>query len=233
MSQLVIVVIVVLLPGILAASIADKLTVHSAWDSFKFPLYALLLGVLTYSLLQLLVYGWNILVYAWNAGSAQQSQVIAWTTLTIWNLTRNGNSAISALEIVAAVVLAIPVSFIVSACVCHKVICTVGNWMHVTSKYGDENLYSYFMNRKENEWIYVRDKENNLTYEGRAGWYSEREQVHELVLHDVIVYRYEDSVRLYSVPTVYLSREIGKLIIETVPLELLQEDVVDENQVGK
>ncbi len=57
MSQLVIVVIVVLLPGILATSIADKLTVHSAWDSFKFPLYALLLGVLTYSLLQLLVYG--------------------------------------------------------------------------------------------------------------------------------------------------------------------------------
>jgi len=105
--------------------------------------------------------------------------------------------------------------------------------MHVTSKYGDENLYSYFMNMKENEWIYVRDKENNLTYEGRAGWYSEREQVHELVLHDVIIYRYEDSARLYSVPTVYLSREIGKLVIETVPLDLLQEDVVDENQVGK
>jgi hypothetical protein len=71
MSQLVIVVIVVLLPGIPATSIADKLTVHSAWDSFKFPLYALLLGILTHSLLQLLVYGWSILAYAWNVGSTE------------------------------------------------------------------------------------------------------------------------------------------------------------------
>jgi hypothetical protein len=232
MSQLVIVVIVVLLPGILATSIADKLTVHSAWDSFKFPLYALLLGVLTYSLLQLLVYGWNILAYAWNVGSAHRSRTIEWTTLTIWNVTRNGNSPISALEIVAAVLLAIPVSFIASACVYHKVISTVGHWMHVTSKYGDENLYFYFMNMKDNEWIYVRDKENNLTYEGRAGWHSASEHVHELVLDDVTVYRYEDSARLYSVPTVYLSREIGKLVIETVPRELLQEDMVNEYEVG-
>jgi hypothetical protein len=50
-----------------------------AWDSFKFPLYALLLGVLTYSLLQLLVYGWNILAYAWNIGSTHRSRASEWT----------------------------------------------------------------------------------------------------------------------------------------------------------
>jgi hypothetical protein len=60
--------------------------------------------------------------------------------------------------------------------------------------------------------------------EGRAGWHSESEHVPELVLKDVTIYRYEDSARLYSVPTVYLSREIGKLVIEVVPWELLQED---------
>lgn len=80
--------------------------------------------------------------------------------------------------------------------------------------------------------LYVRDKENNLTYEGKAGWYSENESLHELVLQDVVVYQYEDSARLYSVPTVYLSREVGKLVIESVPEELLQEGMADEHKVG-
>lgn len=84
------------------------------------------------------------------------------------------------------------------------------------------------MNMKENEWVHVRDEENNVTYQGKVGWYSEGEQMHELVLRDVVVYRYEDSVRLYSVPLVYLSREIGKWVIEAAPGEWLQEGMVNE-----
>jgi hypothetical protein len=136
------------------------------------------------------------------------------------------------LEIVSSVFLAVPVSFVVAACVEHKMLTRIGSWMHVTSKYGEENLYSYFMNMKENEWIYVRDKENNLTYEGKASWHSENESLHELVLQGVVVYRYEDSARLYSVPTMYLSREVGKLVIESVPRELVQEGIADEHKVG-
>jgi hypothetical protein len=48
-----------------------------------------------------------------------------------------------------------------------------------------------------------------------------------LAVEDFWLSRYMDSV-----PTVYLSREIGKLVIETVPRELLQEDMVNEYEVG-
>jgi hypothetical protein len=232
MSQLLIVVVVVLLPGILAASIAGKLTIHLPWDSFKFTLYALVFGVLNYSLLQILLYAWDVLRYIWNTENSTQHRAIVWTSLTVWNIARKGSSIISSLEIVSSVFLAVPVSFLVAACVEHKMLTRIGSWMRVTSKYGEENLYSYFMNMKENEWIYVRDKENNLTYEGKASWHSENESLHELVLQDVVVYRYEDSARLYSVPTMYLSREVGKLVIESVPRELVQEGIADEHKVG-
>jgi len=227
MTQLAVVIIVVLLPGILATSIADKLTAHSKWDSFKFPLYALVLGVLTYSLLQLLVYGWDLLVFAWGALNFRRSSVVDWAPLAIWRIARNGNSTVPSWEIVTAVFLSVPVSFIVAACVQHKVVTRIGNLMKVTSKYGDENLYSYFLNAKENDWIYVRDQENSLTYEGRIVACSENEHVHEIVLRDVTVYRYEDSARLYSVPTAYLSREIGKLVIETIPKDRFAEEYTD------
>ncbi len=117
MSQLAIIVIVVLMPGILAASVADKLTVHSKWDSFKFPIYALIFGALTYSLLQVLLYGWDIFVYVWSAARAHRPPAVSWTSLAIWGIAQDGNSKIRPVEVVAAVVLAPPVAFIIAACV--------------------------------------------------------------------------------------------------------------------
>jgi hypothetical protein len=73
------------------------------------------------------------------------------------------------------------------------------------------------MNSKEVNWVYVRDKENGLTYEGFVVSFSENAAAHEIVLSDVKVYRYEDSVELYSVPSIYLSGTIGKFVIETAP----------------
>ncbi len=106
----------------------------------------------------------------------------------------------------------------------------IGNFLHVTPKYGDENLYTYFLNAKETDWIYVRDKDSNLTYEGRVAAFSENEHAHELVLLDVAVYRYEDSEKLYSVPRIYLCKEIGKLVVETIPEDRLHEERSDVNE---
>jgi hypothetical protein len=42
----------------------------------------------------------------------------------------------------------------------------------------------------------------------------------ELVLADVAVYRYKDSSEFYSVPEIYLCKELGKFIIESIPMNL-------------
>ena len=60
MNQLVVSLVVILMPGIIAAIISDKLTSHSKWDSFKFALYSLVLGVLTYAMLQIFVYLYDL-----------------------------------------------------------------------------------------------------------------------------------------------------------------------------
>jgi len=223
MSQLLIIVVVVLMPGIAATSIADKLTIHSQWDSFKFTLYALVLGMLNYSLLQLLAYGWDVLAYAWSMGVTHRPQPLAWTTLAIWRIVRRGDSAIPFNEVALATLLAIPEAFVVSALVHHKLLTRFGRWIHATNKYGDESLYAYLMSKNAATWVYVRDIENGLTFEGRLGGHSQTADLHELLLHDVIVYRYEEGTPLYFVPTAYLSREAGKLIIEIAPGKSLQE----------
>jgi hypothetical protein len=217
-DQLAVILVVVLFPGILATVIADKLAVHSRWSSFKYALYSVVLGVLSYAFLQLIVYADDIL--RWYACS----QPLVWHHLSIWKFAQYGKADIPAWEVVSAVFFAIPVALFASACVQHKWITRVGNRLRITRKFGDENLYTFFLNSTDVDWVYVRDKESDLTYQGRVQSFSENDQarIQELVLFDVTVYRFKDSAELYSVPALYLSRPMGKFIIERVPPELLR-----------
>lgn len=96
-----------------------------------------------------------------------------------------------------------------------KLLNRVAQRLRVSDKYGDENLYHYFLNSKEIEWVYVRDIENNLTFQGCVVSFSENAVCQEIVLRDVVVYRFSDSAKLYSMEKLYLSRELGKLLIES------------------
>lgn len=212
MDQLLVTLIVILVPGIIAAVICDKITVHSKWNSFKFSLYALILGLIAYAGLQLIYYVIDVI-------KAYPVNVEAWTHLKIWITVVSNSQNIPADEIVSATLLSLPVAFLASFLVNYKVFNKLAKKIKVSSKYGDENLYSYYLNAKEIDWVYVRDIENNLTYRGRIESYAENDHMQELVMYDVTVFRYEDSAELYSTPTVYLSKEMGKFIIESTPKE--------------
>lgn len=218
MNQLVVTLIVILLPGIIATVICDKITVHSKWTSFKFGIYALVLGVFSYSILQLIYYAYDIIKYC-------SFSPAKWHHLSTWNAAVADNPSIPALELALAFMLSIPVSFFAAFLINHKIFNKIAQKIHVSSKYGDENLFSYYLNAKEIDWIYVRDIENNLSYQGRIVSYSETEVMQELVMSEVTVYRYGDSAELYSVPTIYLTKDTGKFIIEAIPQNLLGEAI--------
>lgn len=216
MNQLVVTLIIMLIPGILAAVIADKIAVHSRWDSFKFGLYSVVMGFAAYASVQMLVWARALLV-----------GLICWTPphlsyLHIWSAVLSDGNGISAIEIVAAVVMALPLAFFCAWVVNFKLMNKIARRLSVSMKYGDENLYSYYLNTKEVIWVYVRDINANLTYQGMVFSHSENRDMQELVLTDVTVYRYDDSAYLYDVPTVYLSRPLGVLTIEQTPPEFLK-----------
>ncbi|RLA40132.1 MAG: hypothetical protein DRR42_26375 [Gammaproteobacteria bacterium] len=214
MDQLAVTLIVIFLPGLIAATISDKLTVHSKWSSFKFSLYAFLLGISSYALLQ-------IGLYAKIGFSAFHFDGISWRHLDVWRYLLDGKSEMVVSEIVLAVAFSIPVALLASWTVNFKLFNKLGQKLRVTTKYGDENLFSYYLNAEEIDWIYVRDKTNGLTYQGRVVSHSENELIQEVVLAEVSVYRYDDSALLYSIPTIYLTRGMGEFVIEAIPPEIM------------
>jgi hypothetical protein len=64
----------------------------------------------------------------------------------------------------------------------------------------------------------VRDIVNNLTFHGIVDSFSENEQISEITLRDVKVYKYEDSSFLYYIPKVFLSRPKNAIFIEVPKL---------------
>lgn len=210
MNSLAVAIAIVLLPGLVASVICDKITVHSPrWNAFKYSIYSFLFGVSSYALLQLITAAYQFIKgLLCNVHEAQTY------TLGVWSIIQNDKATIPLFEVGLATMLAPIIALLASFLVNNKIINKIAQKLRVSQKYGDENLFSFFLNLKEVEWVYIRDKENGLTYLGRVVSYSECDSIQEVVLTEVTVYEYESSDKLYDVSIIYLSKPLGTFVIE-------------------
>ena len=136
MNELTIVLVAILFPGVLLTVIYDNYTEHKPWDSFKYVLYSIISGIITYSILQGLVFT-SQLIY--NIEGFKNTD---WHILSVWGILEPGNKEkISAFEVIAAGIIAIPLGLI-------SVRLSQGNAIHnflikhkKMNKYGDTSVF--------------------------------------------------------------------------------------------
>lgn len=197
-----------LIPGIIAATIYKKLTVSTKFKSdFIFLINAFVLGTITYLFLQILYYAYTFFYKLFS------SEVIDYVLLDTFSNISDSNR-IPFLEILFASLLSIVVGLLITYLDSKKILHHVSNNLNVSNKYGDENLFTNFLNSNDLEWVYVRDIKNRLTYKGSVKMFSETENLKEIVLENVTVFNYPDSEQLYSIPKIYLSLHLNEIIIE-------------------
>lgn len=195
-SELTLKLILLLIPGSIACIIYERLTIHKQWNSFKFIINAILFGAISYIVAQLV----------FSICGADETFTTFWENLPSKDIPYNA--------IVKASIISIFIGVASTVIDNYKLINRLGKWLKLTNKYGDENLYSYFLNADDVEEVYIRDIENNLTYHGIINSFSENDHIKEIVLIDVVVYEYEFSKELYSLDKIYLSKAKENLIIE-------------------
>ena len=192
-SELTLKLILLLIPGSLACILYERLTIHKQWSSFKFITNSILFGAISY-----LIAG---VIY-----KSDESFTLFWDNLPTKDIPYN--------VILKSSIISIIVGFVSTGIDNYKLINKFGKYIHLTNKYGDENLFSYFLNAEDVDEVYVRDITNKLTYHGFINSFSETDEIKELVLLDVVVYDYETSKELYSLDKIYLSKSKENLIIE-------------------
>lgn len=211
-SELALKLIFILLPGAIAAMIYERLTVHKEWTPFKFILHATIFGMLSYLSLQVTI---SIPAFVYNVFNKQYK---AYSDLEIWE-TINGSKKIPYWEVLKACGMGIVISALATAITFYKILNKSSQILKLSNKYGDENLYSYFLNAKEIEFVYVRHIKNDLTYHGYVKSFSENDLISELVMSSVSVYRYTTSELLYEIDQIYLSFNKSEIIIEKANLK--------------
>ncbi len=212
-SELTIKLIILLVPGALATTIYKRLTIrHKEQSDFMFVIISIMFGMFSYLTLQLISYLITFLQNICSKNSKVYESIETFANLA------NSNS-IPYSEVILASIISIFLGFIISRIDHSKVINKVARTLNVSNKYGDENLYSYFLNSPDINWVYIRDIDNSLTYLGLIESFSEAQEHKEIVLGQVTVYNYPDSEKLYEIERIYLVYPKDKLIIEQAKIK--------------
>lgn len=194
-SELTLKLIIILIPGAIASRIYQKITIHEKWSSFKFITNSILFGGISYLITELLL----VSVYKDTRFSN------FWYDLS--------SNEIPYEFVLIACLTAIFIGFVISAIDHYKILNWTAKKIKISNKYGDENLYSYFLNAKKVKEVYIRDFVNKITYHGMIDSYSEEDNVCEIVLWDVAVYN-DDYDIPYYLDEIYLSRAKHNITIE-------------------
>ncbi len=188
--------------------ICDKITAHSKWTSFKYSLYAFVLGISSYLVLQVFYYLVDLSRFLLGI------EVLTFTHLKTWRAFGVDNPSIFHDEVLLGCLVSVPISLGVTFLINRKTLNDIAQKIGVSSKFGDDHLFSFYLNSPETDWIYIRDFKNDLAYQGRILAFAETDHIQEVLLSEVTVFRYEDSAELYSVPKIYLAMGVGEFAIE-------------------
>jgi len=193
--------IIILIPGAISTLIYGRMILHKEWSNFRFILYSILFGIFSYLALQTLIELINLCNY------------FNFNNLTLLdNLTTDNSIPYS--EVMFATLISIILAVLMSIIENKKIINRLGQQAGITNKYGEENLFSRFLNTPEIEWVYIRVPDTKMIYHGWVKSFSESDSVSEIRLGDVTVYTYPEAELLYEIDEIYLSFQKHNIIIE-------------------
>ncbi len=195
-STLTLKLIILLVPGIIGNKIYRRLVIrHKESTHLMFILTSVVFGLISYLILNFTIFRKDGLE---SFNSISESNVINYN------------------EVFFASIVSVLVGYFGALIDNRKWINKVALKFMISQKYGDENLFTRWLDDLDNNnpWVYVRDIEYSVIYSGRVSYYSETLDFKEIGLCDVTVYDYDDNRNSYEIPEIYLCLPKDKIRIE-------------------
>lgn len=212
-SSLTVKLIILLVPGLISYFIYRRITVRETKRSdLMFIVVSILLGFLSYFSIQTII---NFTVKIHNIFCSDDFIPYQLTTLQFITQESPIDYGEIAYAIISGIIIAIIFGKMDSLNTINKLAFDLG----FTKKLNDQSIYNQYLLNDKLTWIYVRDIDKKLTYLGAIALFSDKENNKEIVLNDVTVYSFPDSIELYKVQSVYLNFGNDNIIIEEAKLE--------------
>jgi hypothetical protein len=193
-------IVLLFLPGVISFLIVDKLTAHRPFKPHSIAIYSLLLGFYCY-----VVYAIVMEVTLSRDVAAKMSFVEALT---------DPRAKLDLFEIIMVSSVAIPIGLAAAFVINHTWLHRSAQFLRVSRKFGDIDVWSYIMNSNIEPWVVVRDREHDVMYDGWIAAFSDTTEKSELFLRDVKVFRNSTGDLLYETPARYLPRRRDSITVE-------------------
>ena len=204
LSALTVRVVLLFFPGIVCALIVRALTNRRERASPEFLIDAFVFGIVTYLLLA------GIRAAAHLAGWAARPQI------TLFDVLTSETARISWREIGLSALVAVVWGAAMSAVINHQLLFRAAASLGISRKFGDPDVWSFFLNSPDIGWGMVRDVVTDTVYEGEVEAFSDTGVAPELLLRHVKVSRSSTDTKLYECDRVCLSRDRSSLIVEQI-----------------
>ena len=201
----------ILLPGVVSTLMLRYITTSKKYSIFEFAIYSAALGMGTLVIMELFYSLYSIIIAIFSS----KYQVVWGLNLSIWDNLTNGQKNLNKLELFISYLLAIPMGFVWGFLITKKTVIKIFQKWKLTDRYGDDDVWSFYLNSPNTDWVLVRDKKENLTYFGKVSVYSDSTEIREILLEDVIVYSTDTWEEQYQSNAVYLELNNFDFTIES------------------
>lgn len=206
LSALTLRVVLLFFPGVLCSLVLHALTSHRERTTAQFLTSAFVLGVWTY-----------LVLAATRAAWVRIASATGWPRpprVTFFDVLTNETAQISWSEIGLSAVLAVILGFGLAAGRNHGVLHRTAERLRISRRFGELDVWGYFMNSPEVRWISVRDLAADRVYQGWLDAFSDSGAEPQLLLRDVEVYQNSTGTKLYDRKRVYLAPSKHAIAIE-------------------
>lgn len=206
LSALTVRVVLLFFPGILCALVVQALTSNRERTTAQFLTSAFVFGVSTYLLLAGLRAGW--------AAASRGMGGPAPPAVTFFEVLTNEQARISWAEIAVSALTAVVLGASAAAALNHNVMHRVAARLGISRKFGDLDVWAFFLNSPQIRWISVRDLAADRVYQGWLDAFSDTGGEPQLLLRDVEVYQSSTGAKLYDRKRIYLTPDRHAAVIE-------------------
>jgi hypothetical protein len=220
MNELTIKIVMLLLPGIIVTMLIDKFTEHKTWNNYKYSLFVISYGILSYLTLQVLSLIHQCVRIGYKDFTFNNAEY-----LQVWEVNSNINLPYN--EVIAAVM----VSFFLGLLfiyIDHKEYLTrVFIKFNISRKYGDYGVFPQLLKNKKYQYVDITIWDKDLFIRGIVISFHENNGLFEIYMADVDVYKTKKNniKMLYSVDRLSICETYNNLIISTT-----QKPIGDKNE---
>lgn len=208
-SELLIRVILLFLPGIIAKIIIDQLSTIEEKRHFYFVIYSLVLGFVSYFL-------YGFIVYLINSLNLSESPVNVSFLEALLDHDRGINVNEIAYTSLISIFLGVFIALVINRKLFHRAAKKVG----ITNKFAEPGVWGFvFESSDPTDWVLVRDHKNKLSYYGWVSAFSDKVDDCELFLRDVQIFDDVSGDHIHTTPAYYIARARNEISIEFPALE--------------